>query len=233
LPKPKKQPYPLPLSEKRDLTAVEKTILLELAHADKSRKILEARAKVSRPTLHKHLTRLKREGKIVKSSDTSAWHITEAGSRAIGRFKIRDATKLNFVDGRQAGKPIPFLIVAGLAENVASSDLQALIRYRVETAFDRWIRDILGLAKAKRVIPEEYFNGKKHWGEITAIEWSRIQKEVLSDVRDVGYAEDVTPRDLIADLMKPEAREELRKISENNSYVPDLRSYLLEVSGQP
>jgi DNA-binding CsgD family transcriptional regulator len=228
--RPRKERYPLRRSETRDLADVEKIILLQLAEGEKSTKTLKARAKRSGPTLHKHLNRLKGDGKIEKSAETSAWRITEAGLRAMQRFRITDATKLKFVDGSQYGKPTPFLIVAGLAENTANSDLQALIRYRSEAALELWVREILGLAKAKRILPEDYFNRNKHWDEITQDKWSRIQKEVLSNVGDVGYAEDVTPKDLIADLMKPESKDLLRKMSESSQAVPDLRSYLANVS---
>jgi len=230
MPRAKKQPYPLPRSETRDLAQAEKTILLSLADGDKRAKVLRERAQVKQPTLYKHLNRLVREGRIEKSSDTGAYHITETGLRAISRYRITDATKLNFVDGMQKGEPIPFLIVAGFAENVANSDLQALMRYRSETALYQWVRDILGLARSKQILPDEYFNGTKQWDEITQEQWSRIQKEVLSNVGDVGYAEDVTPKDLIAELMKPESKQMLCKMSESSQVVPDFRNYLAYIS---
>jgi len=220
----------LPKSETRELPSAEKDILLALAEGDKRAKVLKERTHISRPTLYDHLNRLVQERKIEKSSETGAYHITELGLRAISRFRITDATKLKFVDGTQKGEPIPFLIVAGFAENVRSSDLQALVRYRSEAALERWVRDILGLAKSKRILPDEYFDGTKNWDEITTDQWFRIQKEVLSKVGDVGYAEDVTPKDLIADLMKPESRDCLRKMSESSQVVPDFRSYLANVS---
>lgn len=212
------------------MAEVEKLVLEELAHGDKRTKALGERAKVSGPTLHKHLRRLKKEDKIGKSAETGAWHITEAGLRALHRSKIADATKLNFVDGSQTGKPKPFLVVAGFAENVNSSDLQALVKYRSEAALELWVREILGLAKAKGLLPGDYFNRNKHWDEITQDQWSRIQVEVLSKVGDIGYAEDVTTTDLIAELVKPESKQLLRELSEASQAVPDFRSYLANVS---
>lgn len=88
------------------------------------------------------------------------------------------------------------------------------------------MREIFGLAKSKGILPEEYFDGARHWDEITPRQWSRIEKQVLSDVGDVGYAEDVTPKDLIAELMKPEPKTILRRLSESSRIVPDLRSQL-------
>lgn len=209
---------------------MEKAILLELAEGDKRTKALKERIDKSGPTLHKHLKRLTTERKIEKPVETGAWHITEAGLRAIQRFKIRDATKLKFVDGTQLGGPVPFLVVACFAENAANTDLQALMSYRSETALYEWVRDLLGLAESKGILPREYFDGSKHWDEITPDQWSQIQREVLSGVGDVGYAEDVTPKDLIAELVKPESKSLLRKMSEASQVVPDFRSYLANVS---
>jgi len=104
------------------------------------------------------------------------------------------------------------------------------MRYRSETALYQWVRDILGLAESKKILPRHYFDGTKHWDEITPDQWSRIQREVLHNVGDVGYAEDVTPRDLITELMKPESKELLRRMSEASQVVPDFRSYLANIS---
>jgi hypothetical protein len=136
------------------------------------------------------------------------------------------------VDGIQEGKPIPFLVAAGYADRVDDPFLQALIKYRCEIAFEQWVRFTLGLAKAKRILSKEYFDGPKHWDEISVDEWTRIQREVLSKIGDVAYGEDVTPKDLIAELMKTESKDRLRKMSEYNRKVPDFIEYLSEVSGK-
>lgn len=230
MPRPRKQPYPLPMEETRNLADVEKIILQELSEGDKRTKILRERTKVSGPTLHKHLNRLEKERKIEKSQGTGAWRILEPGLRALQVSRVVDVKKLNFVDGCQHGEPTPFLVVAGLAENTKNSDLHALVKYRSELALERWVREILALAKAKKVLPKQYFDGRKHWDEITSNQWSRIQREVLSGVGDVGYAEDVTPKDFIAQLAKAESKSLLRKMSERNQVVPDFRSYLANVS---
>jgi DNA-binding MarR family transcriptional regulator len=228
--RPRRERHPLPKAETRDLPEVEKTILCELAEGDKRTKTLREQVNKSGPTVHKHLNRLKAETKIEKSKETGAWHITEVGLRALQRSRIASATKLKFVDGSQYGKPRHFLVVAGLADNVANTDLQALMRYRSEAALELWTRQILGLALAKGILAKQYFDGRKQWDEITADEWIRIQKEVLSGVKDVGYAEDVTPKDLIAELMKPESGPLLRNMSESSQLVPDLGAYLANVS---
>lgn len=72
MPRPKKERYPLPKTETRDLPEVEKTILSELAQGDKRTKMLRGQVNKSGPTLHKHLNRLKTEGKIEKSKETGA-----------------------------------------------------------------------------------------------------------------------------------------------------------------